>query len=604
MPRERTPLDREMGTQQGRLRPASFTPYEGQYTYVLGADRPGVVGDFMDGDYVRVSQEGPWAAGLGMKARARLRCPVLPVGEDYWWEFKVHTSSGPVVASRALVPGRTREVTEVEVAWVFGAGNYRLNCDLIFHGTPGQVYRDVELPSVHLEQISFYSTVLRLQLLNRNPEPNEVQVPTDTLVALDLVDRLGVGVDLNNTLIEINGQRAYQNGVFYAPWDGPLSAMTVPYLHVRRLTCDYTGSYTSLSTLTVHVTSQTGDGLATLDETYTCTIEDVTQPSILPPVPADPTTSTQATSPTTLRVKFSEPVVQVDPAAANDALNPANYTITPVSVPSAEVVVLSVTTVDAQWVVLTLDTEMTEGSTYHLAAGPIEDLFGNPLVAPGNATDFVAPSLGAPTIRSFDLWKMLPEMNRREDDAGTGDLRRFIRCLQEVTNLLLWKVDKWVEILDPDYAPEAFLDAMLLDLGNPFAFDLTEIDKRRLLRLLLDIYRQKGTARGIINAIRFFLGIEVTILCYLDEETWVLGEDELGYDTYLGPGDSWGRYAFEINTGTVTLTDEQRQRITDIANYMKAAHTHLNRIVEPTTPPVYDHLELGVSVLDDEWELH
>lgn len=299
-----------------------------------------------------------------------------------------------------------------------------------------------------------------------------------------------------------------------------------------------------------------------------------------------------------------------------------------------------------------------------------------------------APSLGFPAERSFDLWRMLPEFNRREDDEGTGDLRRFISCLQEIVNLQLYEVDHWTDILDRDKAAERYLDAMLLDLGNPFAFDLTEIEKRRLLRVLVSIYRQKGTARGIINVIRFFLGIVVEILCYLDVETWELGTpffelipdeviddgtdgqiiastrrflsataaftprseggvirvtsgvvgnngdhrvtayvspteveigdstalsdegpgltwQERGMPSTLGPGLSWGRYAFEI-ISPVVLTDEQRKRIVDLATYMKPAHTHLNRIVEPTTPPVYDHLELGISRLGylDEWDLH
>jgi phage tail-like protein len=298
---------------------------------------------------------------------------------------------------------------------------------------------------------------------------------------------------------------------------------------------------------------------------------------------------------------------------------------------------------------------------------------------------FTVPSYDWPAERLFDLWKMIPLINRQEDDAGTQELRGFVRCLQEIVDLKLTEIDRWTEIIDPDTAPEEYLDAMLMDLGNPFRFDLTETDKRRLIGVLMDMYRQKGTAIGIVNVIRFFLGLEAIVLAYLDEETWVLDESVLvedetvqsgtdgvitastryfasatatfstasigGYITVsgsalvndgeyeivgyvdpitvvlggtstladeasliwedtafpctLGPGDSWGRFAFEIDVRPLTLTDEQRDAITEIANYMKPAHTHLNRIVEAETPVVYDHLELGISELGgDEWDLH
>ncbi len=36
------------------------------------------------------------------------------------------------------------------------------------------------------------------------------------------------------------------------------------------------------------------------------------------------------------------------------------------------------------------------------------------------------------------------------------------------------------------------VDAMLADLGNPFRFELGELQKRRLASVLVDMYRQKG----------------------------------------------------------------------------------------------------------------
>ncbi len=92
-------------------------------------------------------------------------------------------------------------------------------------------------------------------------------------------------------------------------------------------------------------------------------------------------------------------------------------------------------------------------------------------------------------------------------------------------------------------ASEDFLDLILQDLGNPFPFDLYVLGKRRLASVLVEMYRQKGTEAGIENAIRFFLGIDVTAITPFTGTTLVLGESELGVDWELGPSDRFARYA-------------------------------------------------------------
>ena len=50
----------------------------------------------------------------------------------------------------------------------------------------------------------------------------------------------------------------------------------------------------------------------------------------------------------------------------------------------------------------------------------------------------------APAGRRFDLASFLPAINLRLDE--TGDLRRFIACLQDVVYLLLADIDRWVAL--------------------------------------------------------------------------------------------------------------------------------------------------------------
>jgi phage tail-like protein len=200
----------------------------------------------------------------------------------------------------------------------------------------------------------------------------------------------------------------------------------------------------------------------------------------------------------------------------------------------------------------------------------------------------------------FDLYRFMPEINRREDI--TGDLLRFLSCLQEVTNLILHDIDSFTQLLDPDIAPEPVLDLMLGELGNPFPLDLSVVDKRRLLNVLVAIYREKGTDSGIRNAIRFFLGLEVAITTYAGEAL-ILGDSLLGEDWVLGPSGEFGAYAFEVVVPRA-LASEERLRLRQIVEYMKPAHTHFARLVEPVIPEVLDHVELGLSELGETWTLH
>jgi phage tail-like protein len=206
-----------------------------------------------------------------------------------------------------------------------------------------------------------------------------------------------------------------------------------------------------------------------------------------------------------------------------------------------------------------------------------------------------------PEDRQFDLWGMLPKWNRRLDSSG--DLARFISCLQEITDYLLVGIDAFTDIFDLERAPESYLDLILQDLGNPFPFELDELDKRRLASVLVDLYRLKGTALGIRIAIRFFLGIEVEDITAYNGERLILGESELGVDWVAGPSDRFSQYAFEVRVGR-ELSDEERERITTIVRYLLPVGAHFMRVVGPIDPPVWDHWELGISDLGLSTELH
>jgi phage tail-like protein len=439
-------------------------------------------------------------------------------------------------------------------------------------------------------------------LANRIPEPNEPDVPRDTNIIVDIYNPNGSAPGVGLTTVTVAGTVAYTSSAFQAGFSGSTSN---PDSATLRFTINPDTDFTSDQVVDVRVEC-TGPGA--VDETYSFTIEDFAEPQVV---------TAEGRSKTTFRVTFDDAMTAVSVTGATDVLNPANYAVSMIDTIGVAVTPISVAAVSTTEYDVTVDTTMTFGADYRVTVSNVTDTSGNVIDGCNNTFDFPAFTPDCPDGRNFWLYGMLPLINRSED--ATQDLAKFVAVFQEVTHCILCEIDRFADIIDLDFAPEGFLDAMLCDLGNPFDFvDLSENEKRRLLRVLVDIYKQKGTEVGIINAISFLLGVTVTLDVFnglgfelaeatnptLDGTSPPAGPGgELGVDAELGPGTQFELYSFEVNSPTV-LTDEQRTRIEDIVNLMKPAHCHLVRIVEPSDTVVIDHLELGLSELNNNWSLH
>lgn len=425
-------------------------------------------------------------------------------------------------------------------------------------------------------------------LINRTPEPNEQNVPVGASVELEVTTTvIGDTIDVANTQVFIESVLAYDSGVFQPGWDGLGSSDTLLFGDtVLRIVIDPTGDLPSDTEINVDVQSQNVGGTETLTETYPFNTEDLTVPGFV---------GVRGIALNEIEVVFNE---AIDPETGLDL---SNYEILQLYGPTVDVAIESVRAgSDNTTFVLVTDRNITHDIQYELRVSDVSDPFGN-VIPSGSSIVFDTFTPAVPATRRFELWWMLAQMNREEDK--TDDLKKFIQALQEVVDQLLFDIDAWVDILDPDRAPEAIVDAMLADLGNPFTFQLTLVDKRRLLRVLVEIYRQKGTEKGIKNVARFFLGFEIEIEGFDDEEGMELGVSDLGINWTLGIGDVLLAYTFRIILD-FNPTDEERKRLIRIVNYMKPAHTHLGEIVEPDQPELYDHWELGISELGENNLLH
>ncbi|MBI5535977.1 MAG: phage tail protein [Deltaproteobacteria bacterium] len=437
-----------------------------------------------------------------------------------------------------------------------------------------------ELPALVVESVAATVETARPLLINRAPAPDETDVPINATVVLEFVDSGSAGIDLAATRVWIDAALAFDGSPTPAFAGGRAAVDQTP--DALRLVLDPVVPFASLATVTVRVVSNLVLGGFLLDLAYSFQVEDRTAPKLLAAI---------AISQTVVRLGFDEPAVVSDTAGFSfAALGAPAVPVAPESAAAIE------TLVD-----VTLSTEMTPDVTYRVIATGVRDRKGNPVLAPFDTAVFHGFRPARHPRRRFDLWSMLPKHNRRSDT--TGDLARFIACLQEVVDLLLVEVDRFPDLWDIERAPSPFLDLILRDLGNPFPFDLDELSKRRLATVLVEMYRQKGTAIGIRNAVRFFLGIDIQAITGLASTALVLGESELGVDWELGPSDRFARYAFDVKVGRV-LTPTERKHLRAIVNYMKPAHTHFVNLIEPLPPIVPDHWELGASEVGETTFLH
>lgn len=602
MPAELDAFSADPGADAGRIEPRAADVgirLDGSWLFCLGHDAPGFTALLKPGDYAEISQTGDFTGFKVLTFQPRTRAPATtPLG--YSWIASI-LIDGVIVSQRTIGSGQTPNDW---AAWIVNiskvsAGNHALAFRLTFSGpalppAPASPLIEAEVPAFYVEKIALVTATGPL-ILNQIPDPGAGthQAPS-TPIDFDIVDLGANGIDTATINVTINSIAAIVNGVAQTGYSATITSIG-DTAHVRMTP---NAPYDSASTVHVSVAAQTLSTHIPLNPNPT-TWNFIVADNI-PPVIADAT----ARDTKTIRVTWNEAVLAATAFGANDALNPARYALRP-TVPVGGIIaavtpnVLSVSPLSSTQFDLTTDIDCSPGVQYALTAEGVNDLSGNNTITVADFTGFSYPD---PEGRDFDLLKWLPLMNRQEDLVGSQDLRRFVSCLQEIARLLLWDIDRWSTILDVDIAPEAFVDAMLAELGNPFPFALSLTDKRRLAHILIAIYQQKGTPDGIVDTVRFFMGLDITITAY-DGEGLILGLSQLGVDWILGPGTSFARYSFRI-VAQIILSATQLAQLTFLANYMKPAHTHLIEVVQPFPPPVYDPIELGVSRLGDDWLLH
>lgn len=165
-----------------------------------------------------------------------------------------------------------------------------------------------------------------------------------------------------------------------------------------------------------------------------------------------------------------------------------------------------------------------------------------------------------------DIKALLPGIYLQDDPDGV--FGAIVDAYQAAVDGYDEDLQRLVRLLDVETMPEAFLDALLRTLGNPFPTGtLSATRKRQLAFALPGMYKAKGTAPGIVDALAFF-----GFLAQVDEpwtNCWMLGVDDLGWGTWLAPDEEVGAGPFQFVVWLCRVpTSEEEEVIRQVVGYM------------------------------------
>ena len=176
----------------------------------------------------------------------------------------------------------------------------------------------------------------------------------------------------------------------------------------------------------------------------------------------------------------------------------------------------------------------------------------------------------------------LPAIYRRSDAVGRNLVRDLCFLFEHMFDSVEVNLNDGWRFYDPHVTPGEFLN--WLSGWTAFSLDLDwpEAEKRALIKRAVDLYRIRGTKRGIALFLRLFTGHEPEI----EENTWpfkgfrVEGEGaelgaRVGLDSVIMPPvDLAHCFVVTMPVKYETVTSEMVIRIHQILQMEKPAHTH------------------------------
>jgi phage tail-like protein len=178
--------------------------------------------------------------------------------------------------------------------------------------------------------------------------------------------------------------------------------------------------------------------------------------------------------------------------------------------------------------------------------------------------------------------EMLPAIYRRSDAVGRNLVRDLCFLFEHMFDSVDQNLVEGWRFYDPHVAPPEFLDWLAGWTAFTVDLDWPEAEKRALVKRAVDLYRLRGTRRGLTLFLKLFSGHEPEIV----ENTWpfrgfrVEGEGaedgaRVGLDSViLPPVDLAHCFVVKMPVRFENVTPETVIRIHQIIQLEKPAHTN------------------------------
>ncbi len=163
------------------------------------------------------------------------------------------------------------------------------------------------------------------------------------------------------------------------------------------------------------------------------------------------------------------------------------------------------------------------------------------------------------------LLDYLPAAYRDDEFMG-----RFLLIFQSVLDPLVNTVDNIALYFDPRLAPESVLPWLATWVDQTLDPSWPIERRRELVAKASELYRWRGTRRGLIEYLRIYSGVEPEIVEYIPG--MILDKDTaLGENTVLGSSGSG--HHFTVIMGTPENGDVDLETVRSIIDSQKPAHT-------------------------------
>ncbi len=206
---------------------------------------------------------------------------------------------------------------------------------------------------------------------------------------------------------------------------------------------------------------------------------------------------------------------------------------------------------------------------------------------------------------SYVKWLPCPSSAKRGDLNGRNFVRDLLWIVQHMFGTVEEKLDKIHTYFDPYEAPPEFLpwlaswSAMVLDEDWPLP------KKRRLIRKAIELYRARGTVKGLKLFLSLFTGHEPAIReNQWPFRGWRIGVTSgIGVDTVILPPVNLAHaFIIEMPVSYKDISTEAMVRIHEIIQLEKPANCqyYLKFAVDQSTAQLQEFLSVGTSAMGVE----